>query len=221
VLDWLRARWQQGIRTSGFPRDGVDFPERFRGRRCAIRPVRRWMPACGGRAPSAFLTARADGPVAVDVGACLFSPDEAAACPEGAITYSRDHRLAARTREGLVSPTGGWSGAGARERTAGCSGVPPAAIGRGRARMRRSTPPSARGGPRPVRFSLARRATPMASRIGAVSRNEGAGADAGGAAGSSRSVRASTVRSPEVRSPTPSAPSCRWTCGSLGARPIP
>jgi Ni,Fe-hydrogenase III small subunit len=107
VLDWLRAMWQQGIRTSGFPRDGVEFPERFRG-----RPVRD--PAacgdgcrqCSGRAPSAFLTAAGRGPITLDVGACLFSPEEAGACPNGAIAYSRDHRMASSTREGLVSATG-------------------------------------------------------------------------------------------------------------------
>ena len=107
MLDWIRTRWQQGIRTSAFPRDGVDFPERFRG-----RPVRD--PArcgdgcrsCSGRAPSAFLPTGPRGAVELDVGACLFSPDEGAACPNGAISYSRDHRMAASAREGLVSPTG-------------------------------------------------------------------------------------------------------------------
>ena len=46
------------------------------------------------------------GPVELDTGACLFSPDEAAACPNGAVTYSRDYRMAASTREALVTPTG-------------------------------------------------------------------------------------------------------------------
>jgi len=109
VLDWIRTRLQQGTRTSRFPRDGVDFPERFRG-----RPVRD--PAgcgdgcrqCAGRAPSAFLklAPQGGGLVQLDTGACLFSPEEAAACPDGAITYSRDHRMAASTRDALVTPTG-------------------------------------------------------------------------------------------------------------------
>jgi Ni,Fe-hydrogenase III small subunit len=42
----------------------------------------------------------------LDLGACLFSPEEASACSEGAISYSRDYRMAASTREALVSPTG-------------------------------------------------------------------------------------------------------------------
>ena len=48
MLTWLRTRLQQGIRTIRFPRDGADFPERFRGR------------------PQA----------SSDLGACLFSPEE-------------------------------------------------------------------------------------------------------------------------------------------------
>lgn len=107
MLDWIRTRLQQGIRTSRFPRDGVDFPARFRG-----RPVRD--PAgcgngcrqCAARAPSTFLKVAPQGLVQLDVGACLFSPEEAAACPDGAITYSRDYRMAASTRDALVTPTG-------------------------------------------------------------------------------------------------------------------
>ncbi len=49
---------------------GADFPERFRG-----RPVG-----------------------SLDLGACLFSPEEAA--------YSRDYRMAASTRDALVTATG-------------------------------------------------------------------------------------------------------------------
>jgi Ni,Fe-hydrogenase III small subunit len=114
VLDWIRTRLQQGIRTSPFPRsgtdgaDGADFPERFRG-----RPVRE--PArcgsgcreCADRAPSAMLRAPAGGGlVQLDTGACLFSPEETAACPDGAVAYTRDHRMAASTRGALVTPTG-------------------------------------------------------------------------------------------------------------------
>lgn len=104
---WLKTRLQQGIRTSRFPRDGADFPERFRG-----RPTRD--PArcgdgcreCAGRAPSAFLRAEPQGPLELDLGACLFSPEEASTCAEGAISYSRDYRMGTSTRERLVTPTG-------------------------------------------------------------------------------------------------------------------
>ena len=107
MFDWLRTRLQQGIRTSPFPRDGADFPERFRGR--AVRDPARCGDGCrqcADRAPSALLTTEPQGDVELDLGACLFSPEEASACPAGAISYSRDHRMATSTRHALISPTG-------------------------------------------------------------------------------------------------------------------
>lgn len=70
MLTWLRTRLRQGIRTIRFPPDGADFPERFRG-----RPVG-----------------------SLDLGACLFSPEEGA--------YSRDYRMATSARDALVTATG-------------------------------------------------------------------------------------------------------------------
>jgi Ni,Fe-hydrogenase III small subunit len=49
---------------------------------------------------------RAPGGVEVDVGASLFAPEEAAACVNGAVTFTQDHRMASRTRSGLVSRNG-------------------------------------------------------------------------------------------------------------------
>ncbi len=107
MFNWLRTRLQEGIRTLRFPRDGVDFPERFRGR--PIRDPARCGDGCrqcAGRAPSAFLRMQPHGPVELDLGACLFSPEEASACSEGALSYSRDYRMATSTRAALVTPTG-------------------------------------------------------------------------------------------------------------------
>jgi len=42
----------------------------------------------------------------LDVGACLFAPEEASACPEGAIGFSAEYRMAAGERAGLQSPDG-------------------------------------------------------------------------------------------------------------------
>jgi Ni,Fe-hydrogenase III small subunit len=47
-----------------------------------------------------------EGRTALDTGACLFSPEEASTCPHGAITYTNDHRLAARERSDLVTAAG-------------------------------------------------------------------------------------------------------------------
>jgi Ni,Fe-hydrogenase III small subunit/formate hydrogenlyase subunit 6/NADH:ubiquinone oxidoreductase subunit I len=109
VFDMIRNRLRRGIETLAFPRGPApDFPERFRGRptrdpdRCP-EDCR----TCRGRAPSALLVRGPDGRTALDVGACLFSPEEAEACPAGAIAYSRDYRMATRTRDALVQPPDG------------------------------------------------------------------------------------------------------------------
>lgn len=107
MLDLLRARLEHGTRTLPFPGGVPDLPERFRGlpvldaSRCATG-----CRDCAGRAPSEVLRFDADGRTELDVGACLFSPEEAEACPDAAISYSRDYRMASRSRDGLVSPTG-------------------------------------------------------------------------------------------------------------------
>ena len=103
----LLRRLFAGPDTSGYPRKPAEFPERFRGRpvldaaRCSNR-----LAECGSRVPSALVTRPQPGAPHLDLGACLFAPEEAAACPEGAIRFSRDPRMASSTREGLVTPTG-------------------------------------------------------------------------------------------------------------------
>ena len=82
MLDLIRNRLRQGIRTQAFPKGPApELPERFRG-----RPTRD--PAMSPR-DSAGL----------DLGTCLFSPEEAA-------TYTRDYRMAVARREDLAAPTG-------------------------------------------------------------------------------------------------------------------
>jgi Ni,Fe-hydrogenase III small subunit len=107
MLDFFRTRWAQGTRTSEFPQGATDFPERFRGR--PVRDPGRCRSdceACRQAMPSSLLTKGPEGRAALDLGACLFSPEEASACPDGAISYSTDHRVAARRRQELVTATG-------------------------------------------------------------------------------------------------------------------
>lgn len=85
MLDLLRVRLAQGMRTSAFPRGSAEFPERFRG-----LPVLEPNP----------------GAPPLDVGACLFSPEECDPNPAGTLHFSADHRMASSTRDGLISPTG-------------------------------------------------------------------------------------------------------------------
>ncbi|MBX6363504.1 MAG: hydrogenase [Gemmatimonadetes bacterium] len=103
MFDFLRTRLREGTRTSPFPRGGAEFPARFRG--LPVLDPTRTGPE-GPAAPSALLTTAADGRPALDVGACLFSPEEAGTGPAGTVAFTRDHRMASSTRAGLVSATG-------------------------------------------------------------------------------------------------------------------
>ena len=88
TFDFLRTRLQQGTRTSPYPRGAVEFPERFRGLPVIQPPD------------------TPNGGVPLDVGACLFSPEEAGPGPAGTVEFTREHRMASSTREGLLTSTG-------------------------------------------------------------------------------------------------------------------
>lgn len=78
MLDLLRARLRQGTATIPFPADDIEFPARFRG-----RPV---------------IRGDAAGRAVLDLGACLFSPEEAAGAQ-----FTHDYRLSSRSREALTT----------------------------------------------------------------------------------------------------------------------
>jgi Ni,Fe-hydrogenase III small subunit len=107
MFEFLRIRWQQGTRTSPFPAGGAEFPERFRGRP-TLDPARcrDGCATCRAALPSDLLVPGPAGDVQLDAGACLFAPEEAAACPHGAIAFTGDYRMAASDREALRSSTG-------------------------------------------------------------------------------------------------------------------
>jgi Ni,Fe-hydrogenase III small subunit len=107
MLEFLRIRLKQGTPTSRFPEGSAEFPERFRGRpRLDPTKCDGTCTGCSERMPSALLTHGATGGVELDVGACLFSPDEGTACTNGALKFTHDYRLASRSRSGLVGPSG-------------------------------------------------------------------------------------------------------------------
>jgi Ni,Fe-hydrogenase III small subunit len=56
--------------------------------------------------PSAMLEAEGPARARLDAGASLFAPAEADACPNGAIRFTQDFRMGARTREDLRSESG-------------------------------------------------------------------------------------------------------------------
>ncbi len=101
MFDFIRTRLQQGMQTSVFPPPQNDLPERFRGLPVIVKhdctqPV---------DVPSAMI-AEGDGQPVLDVGSCLFSPEEAVCTPVGEIEFTRDYRMSSSTRDALISPQG-------------------------------------------------------------------------------------------------------------------
>ncbi len=102
MIKVLLARLHQGHRTMRYPdAPPPDMPERFRGRplidatKCPDG-CRKCVEIC----PTQAITIT-DKP-RVDLGNCLFCTDCHDACPQGAISHSRDYRLSVRQRSDLV-----------------------------------------------------------------------------------------------------------------------
>jgi Ni,Fe-hydrogenase III small subunit/ferredoxin len=102
MLRVIQARRRQGHRTMAFPNGPPPaLPERFRGRPVvdAAKCVAGCR-ACEASCPTQAITA-GDKPV-IDLGRCLFCTDCTRACPEGAIRFGAEYRLATDRRQDLV-----------------------------------------------------------------------------------------------------------------------
>jgi Ni,Fe-hydrogenase III small subunit/formate hydrogenlyase subunit 6/NADH:ubiquinone oxidoreductase subunit I len=102
MLQVSLARLKQGHRTIPYPAQEPTLPERFRGlpvvdsSKCPDD-----CRACADACPTNAITI--DGKnLRLDLGRCLFCTDCVEACPEGAIRYTQEYRLATRKREDLV-----------------------------------------------------------------------------------------------------------------------
>ncbi len=96
------ARWKQGHRTIPYPAQEPTLPDRFRG--LPVVDSSKCPQGCHGCAevcPTSAITRDHLG-LRLDLGRCLFCVDCLEACPEGAIQYTQEYRLATRTRADLV-----------------------------------------------------------------------------------------------------------------------
>jgi len=105
MIKAILARWKQGHRTMGYPKEPIALPERFRGYPELARSA---CPAdcrlCADACPVGAIDCAPE--FSVDLGKCLFCPECVEACPHGGISYSRDARLAVNRREDLIVRTG-------------------------------------------------------------------------------------------------------------------
>jgi Ni,Fe-hydrogenase III small subunit/NAD-dependent dihydropyrimidine dehydrogenase PreA subunit len=121
MLKTIMARLQQGHRTSNYPAQEPTLPDRFRGlpvldatkcpdncRACADAcPTGAILIRNGAEKDESIVPSRLRGEqgasLAIDLGRCLFCTDCLEGCPEGAIRYTPEYRLSARSREDLTT----------------------------------------------------------------------------------------------------------------------
>jgi Ni,Fe-hydrogenase III small subunit/Pyruvate/2-oxoacid:ferredoxin oxidoreductase delta subunit len=98
----ILTRLKQGHRTVSFPKGTPTLPDRFRGlptiNQACVEPS---CGACLAVCPVGALALR-EGRLTIDMGRCLFCGECERACSKGAISFTREFRLAARDRQALV-----------------------------------------------------------------------------------------------------------------------
>jgi len=102
MLKVLLERFRQGHRTSRYPLELPVLPDRFRGR--PVLDASKCPDGCQECAKACPTDAIIPGPgkLQIDLGRCLFCTDCVEACPQGAIQYTTEYRLATRSRQDLV-----------------------------------------------------------------------------------------------------------------------
>jgi len=107
VLDFLRARLAHGTPTTPLPGPDAPLPERFRGRPAfdAARCPSGCRDCASGASPD-LIRPGPDGAARLDLGACLFAPEDADACPHGAVRFTGDIAMAVTARDDLLTATG-------------------------------------------------------------------------------------------------------------------
>jgi Ni,Fe-hydrogenase III small subunit/Pyruvate/2-oxoacid:ferredoxin oxidoreductase delta subunit len=103
MLKTLITRARQGQRTMAYPDAAPPpMPAHFRGVP-KLDPTRcpDGCRDCADACPTEAIRV-VDTAMAIDLGRCIFCPECESACPQGAITFTTDYRLAASRRDDLV-----------------------------------------------------------------------------------------------------------------------
>ena len=104
VIETIAHRLRRGCQTMSYP-DGPApaLPDRHGGAlRVDASKCAEGCTACVPVCPTRAIARPKDGPVALDLGRCIFCAACVEVCPPHAITQTGDHRLAVRKREDLV-----------------------------------------------------------------------------------------------------------------------
>lgn len=109
MFNVFRERLRQGYRTTGYPDEPAPpRPERFRGLPVLdASKCRDGCQACAEACPTDAIQT-ADGRLRLDLGRCLFCVECQQACPEGAVEFGHDYRLAVRNRDDLLVGKGAF-----------------------------------------------------------------------------------------------------------------
>ncbi len=104
IVRIIGARARLGKQTVAYPDGPARFPERFRGRP-ALDPARCATACreCARACPTDAVIDAGRPAMAIDLGRCTFCGACTDACPTGALAFTRDYRLAMRTREQLLA----------------------------------------------------------------------------------------------------------------------
>ncbi|HTL68015.1 MAG TPA: 4Fe-4S dicluster domain-containing protein [Lacunisphaera sp.] len=102
--DIITNRLKRGRETMAYPQGPAPaLPDRHGGAlRVDADKCAAGCEACVSVCPTGAITRPGGGPVALDLGKCIFCRECVAACPTQAITQTGDHRMAVRRREDLL-----------------------------------------------------------------------------------------------------------------------
>lgn len=103
MWDLLKIRWAQGTRTIAFPppEGATGLAPRFRGLPVLDRAAcEKGCTVCADLCPTDAITV--EGGLKLDLGRCVFCAECEKACPDQAVRFTSDYRMAASAREDLV-----------------------------------------------------------------------------------------------------------------------